>query len=308
MMYLEAVCMGYAVPRLRFDAEVHSAFASAVNLWPTRGNLLFTLVTVEEADMPQGIRLNTPQGFSFEGLRTGERITCREGILHCERAHLTIDLRPAKRWKCDLPALAGDINNPLPSAAWQAVVQMLDDRRARDATGLPSGKVAAVRRMGESVLELVAATRRYDLAAADSVAALIGLGPGLTPSGDDFLVGYLAGLRCAARGREECIAFLSGLGKAVIRLSRRTNDISRTYLVHAVRGQVSSRLVTLAEAICRGERSDHLLEAAEAAIQVGHDSGMEAVTGLLLGLSVWNGGPAEEKSTVHRLFQDGRPE
>jgi hypothetical protein len=290
MMRLEAICLGYAVPRRGFNAEVHSAFASAVNLMPARGNRLLTLVTVEQADLPQGIRLDTPQGFSFDGLRTGERFTCLDGILRCEQASLMIDLRTARRWKCDLPALAADMKDPATSAAWRAVEQMLSKRRARAATGLPAGQAAAARRMDESIPGLVAATRRYDLAATGSVAALIGLGTGLTPSGDDFLVGYLAGLWCTTRGIIERVEFLLSLGKAVPRLSRRTNDISRTYLFHAARGQVSNRLAALAEAICRGERSSRLFEAAESAMSVGHTSGMEAVAGLLIGLSVWEGG------------------
>jgi hypothetical protein len=291
MMILEAVCLGYTVPRRLFDAEIHSAFASAANLRSAGSYRLLTLVTAGEADLPQGIRLKTPQGFSFEGLRTGERFTCRDGLLRCEQAPLTIDLRPAKRWKCDLPALAADLNDPSTLAALRSVEQMLAGWQARVAIGLPAGQVAAARRMGESVSGLVAATRRYDEAAATgSVATLIGLGPGLTPAGDDFLVGYLAGLWCTVRGRGERVGFLSSLGKAVVRLSRRTNDISRAYLVHAAHGQVSSRLADLVGVICRGEGSDRLLETAEAAMSVGHTSGMEAVAGLLLGLSAWDGG------------------
>jgi hypothetical protein len=117
--------------------------------------------------------------------------------------------------------------------------------------------------------------------------ALIGLGTGLTPSGDDFLVGYLVGLWCTVRDTEERRQFVSNLGKAVIRLSRRTNDISRTYLYHAAHGQVSSRLEALAGAICRAENLEHLLAAAESAMQTGHTSGMDAVTGLLVGLAAW---------------------
>lgn len=299
MMHLEAICMGYAVPRRGFEAEVHSAFTSAANLQLVRGSRLLTLVAGEEPDLPQGIRLNTPQGFSFEELRPGERVTCRDGILRCEQTPLTIDLRPARRWKCNLLVLAADMNNPSTSAAWQSVKQVLNERRAHAGTRLPAWQVAEARRMSESVPDLVASTRQYDLAAtARAVATLIGLGSGLTPAGDDFLVGFLAGLWCVAGERAERIRFLSGLGKAVTLLSGRTNDISRTYLVHAARGQVSSRLATLAEAICWGERSDHLLKAAEAAIKVGHSSGMEAVTGLLLGISAWNGGLARGKNTI----------
>jgi hypothetical protein len=292
MVRLEAVCLGYAVPRGRFEAEVHSVFTSAANLRLVRSDLLLTMVTVEQADLPQGIRLHSPQGFSFEGQRTGEKFTCRDGILCCEQASLIIDLRPAKRWKCDLSSLAADMNVPSTSAAWLTVRRMLDERQGRAATGYPAGQVAVVRKMDESVSNLVAATFQNDSSATNVVATLIGLGPGLTPGGDDFLVGYLAGLRCAAGDMPERMRFLSGLGEAVIRLSRQTNDISRTYLVHAARGQVSSRLENLARAICQGERSDHLLETAVAALHVGHTSGMEAVSGLLLGLSAWNEDPA----------------
>jgi hypothetical protein len=295
MIRLEAVCLGYAVPRGSFEAEVHSVFTSAVNLRLVRRYRLLTLLTVEQADLPQGIRLNSPQGFSFEGLRTGEKLPCRDGILHCEQASLMIDLRPAKRWKCDLPSLAADMNDASTLIAWQTVKRVLDERRVRAATGLPAGQVTAARKMDDSVSNLVAATSRYDLSATKVVSMLIGLGPGLTPSGDDFLVGYLAGLWCAAREMPERMRFLTGLENAIIRLSRQTNDISRTYLVHAARGQVSSRLENLAIAVCQGECSDRLLEVADEALDVGDTSGMEAVSGLLLGLSAWDGDIAQAR-------------
>jgi hypothetical protein len=299
MMHLEAICIGYAIPRRSFDAEVHSAFASATNLQLVKGSRLLTLVAVEESDLPQGIRLNTPQGFSFEGLQPGECVTCRDGILRCEYAPLTVNLRLARRWKCDLPALAANMNDLSTLAAWQLVEQVLDEHRTHAGTRLPAGQVAAARRIGESERDLVEATRGYDhAAAARAVATLIGLGPGLTPAGDDFLVGYLAGLWCAAGERSEHIRFLFSLGKVVVRLSRRTNDISRTYLVHATRGQISSRLAALAEAICLGEVSDRLLETTNSAIQVGHDSGIEAAKGLLMGFSAWDGDLVIGKSTI----------
>jgi len=288
MMHLEAVCLGYAVPRHYFDAEVHSAFTSAANLHLMRDGQLLTLVAAEEADLPQGIRLNTPQGFSFEGLRTKQKVTCRDGILRCEHDPLTIDLRMARQWKCNLIALATNMNDPATSAAWKLVEQVLEGWHARAEIGLPMGQNNAAHRMNESVSNLVASTRQCDLAAAvRAVETLIGLGSGLTPAGDDFLVGYLAGLWCTTSESTKHIRFLAEFGKAVVHLSCRTNDISRTYLVYAAQGQVSSRLTDLAEAICRGEDSDRLLKTAKAAIQVGHDSGIKVVTGLLQGLSAW---------------------
>jgi hypothetical protein len=109
----------------------------------------------------------------------------------------------------------------------------------------------------------------------------------ITPSGDDLLVGYLAGLWCAVLDNSERAQFVANLGKAVVRLSRRTTDISRAYLYHAARGQVSSRLADLAEAICRGENLERISMTVESAMQVGHTSGMDVVTGLLIGLVIW---------------------
>ena len=81
--------------------------------------------------------------------------------------------------------------------------------------------------------------------------------------------------------------FLARLGETVFHLSSRTNDISRTYLYHAAQGQVSSQLSDLAEAICHGEDRERLREVAAAAFRVGHTSGMDSVTGLLIGLAAW---------------------
>ena len=68
LMHLKAISIGYAVPRTDFDATVHSVFRSAVNLRPAKGGLLLTLITSGEADLPQGIRVDFPEDFSFERL------------------------------------------------------------------------------------------------------------------------------------------------------------------------------------------------------------------------------------------------
>jgi Protein of unknown function (DUF2877) len=63
------------------------------------------------------------------------------------------------------------------------------------------------------------------------VSALAGLGPGLTPSGDDVLAGYVAGL-----------VLLHGLRKKAAEIaeeaSARTNSLSATLLRHAALGEV----------------------------------------------------------------------
>lgn len=297
-MYLAALSIGYAIPDGDFDALVHSTFQSALNLrWNGRDELL-TLIASGEGDLPQGIRLETSAGFSFEGIQTGEPAMCRDGILHFENGSLTVQLNGAGRWECDLPALKFDPATPAVAAAWRFVWTMLNRRQrltkaeivADDLFRLvePSRKGIS-RRVGESMRGLLNTARQYDLTDPSPVASLIGLGSGLTPGGDDLLVGFMAGLWCTIRERAERMQFIASLGRTIIQLSHKTNDISRTYLYHAAQGQVAGRLANLAESICSGHDLAHLTELAEKAMKAGHTSGMETISGLLAGLAAWEG-------------------
>jgi hypothetical protein len=299
-MYLSALTLGYAVPSHSFEAVVHSVFQSAANLRLTKGGKLLTLVISSEADLPQGIRIDTPFDFSFAGLQIGELVSCRNGILRIESASLTIDLTQACIWKCDLPALKTDMSNQATESAWKAVWQALNQHQRNAGADIVAENVGRIfnppyanqglgvsQKIIKSMQALLQATQQFDLTKASAGRELIGLGSGLTPAGDDLLTGYLAGLWCTVFGKSEREEFVSGLGRKIVRLSRRTNDISRTYLYHAARGQISSRLAALAEAISHGETGEPLLAIAEKAMHIGHTSGMDAVTGLLIGMAVW---------------------
>jgi len=290
-MYLKAISIGEAIPRANFDATVHSVFKSAINLYLAGKDTLLTLVTSNEADLPQGIRVDTPDDFSFEIFHAGEQATCHDDILRLDS--LTIELGDAQRWKCNLPALQADLTTPAVSASWQRAWQILNQRQIQSNAEIIAEnlfrsdetiRAGIPRKANEAMRNLLEATQQYDLTDSSPIRALIGLGSGLTPSGDDLLVGYLTGLWCSVLDKSERGQFVTNLGKAIIDLSPQTNDISRTYLYHATQGQVSSRLSELAEAICRRENSERLLALLNSAMQVGHTSGMDTVTGLLMGL------------------------
>jgi hypothetical protein len=297
-MRLIAISTGYAIPYIDFDATIHSVFRTAVNLRPANKDLLLTLVVASEADLPQGIRLDSPADFSFEQLSAGRDVFCRNNTLIFENSALAIEFCQGRRWQCNLPALGTDLTNPAVTKAWKCVWQSLNECQVHLGAEIVAqvllnsdgiAQSAITRRVGEATRTLIEATRSYRLDDRSALTRLIGLGSGLTPGGDDILVGYLAGLWCTVRDFIERRQFVSKLGQAIIHLSGRTNHISRTYLHHATYGQVSSRLYTLATAISRPESPGELLPVAESAMQSGHTSGMDAVTGLLLGLATWEG-------------------
>ncbi len=293
-MYLPAISIGYAVPNGNFKASVHSVFRSALNLRLNGENNLLTLVVSSEADLPQGIRLDTPDGFSFDEFEIGEPAICRDGILRFEHNSLTIQLSEARRWRCDLPALKFDPARPTISAAWSFVWEALNARQRLAKAEIvaeellsSSARDGIPRKVSKAIRDLLYTAGSYELTYSP-VKTLLGLGSGLTPSGDDLLVGYLAGLWCIVREKSERVQFLSSIGEMIVQHSSRTNDISRTYLYHAAQGQVASRLADLAEAISHAEKNERLHEVSLAAMSVGHTSGMDMVTGLLIGLVTWS--------------------
>jgi hypothetical protein len=113
---------------------------------------------------------------------------------------------------------------------------------------------------------------------AGAVAALVGLGPGLTPSGDDFLCGFVA----AARARHP--ALLGPLEAAAVPALPRTTALSAFLVRSAFRGFWPAPLVDLGDALARGEEPA-ALEALEALCRLGHSSGADLATGFLAGLA-----------------------
>jgi hypothetical protein len=294
-MHIKALSAGYAIPQVDFRVTVHSVFRNALNMQPVSSDLLLSLVSADEADLPQGIRLDTPDSFTFDKLRVGESVGCRGNLLVFEHFNLEIDLSSAQRWQCDLAAMRIDMASEAVADAWHFTWQALNERQAcleaeisARAIRFPEDeqKCATSRCVGQAVRALMCATRSFQLDRS-VLTRLIGLGSGLTPCGDDILAGYLAGLWCTAWDSIQRRQYVDKLGQVVVQLAGQTNDISRTYLYHAAHGQVSSRLEALARAIGRLEKPEQLLPVAELAMETGHTSGMDAVTGLLFGLAAW---------------------
>ena len=97
--------------------------------------------------------------------------------------------------------------------------------------------------------------------------ALIGLGPGLTPSGDDYLAGMLVTLRLSGRAMQA-----DGLWRWLApRLEKRTSALSAAHLAAAAAGEAHEAL----HAVLAGRLELDALDA------VGHTSGWDALAGAL---------------------------
>ena len=101
---------------------------------------------------------------------------------------------------------------------------------------------------------------------------LVGLGPGMTPSGDDFLVGYLAGLWITGQAKAA-----RRMANSVRGLSGRTTRAGSTILLHAADAHFPAYLVAALRALGDGETDD----AIRIARSQGATSGLDALTGLI---------------------------
>jgi hypothetical protein len=116
------------------------------------------------------------------------------------------------------------------------------------------------------------------MASADAVQGLIGLGPGLTPSGDDFLVGALALLDCI--GERDAHA---ALGRAIITaLPDSTSRLSACFLRAAAAAHAGENLHRAVSSVIAGDAG----AAIEAIETIGHSSGWDMMAGITATLRV----------------------
>lgn len=115
----------------------------------------------------------------------------------------------------------------------------------------------------------------------DALLYLLGRGPGLTPSGDDVLVGMIAALWFASKIDYSNLAPLRHLiAEAGTRL---TTDISVEYLHYACRGMAIGALRDLLRGLDRSDRSE-TEGAVDRLRRYGHTSGMDCLLGAVTGL------------------------
>ncbi len=138
-----------------------------------------------------------------------------------------------------------------------------------------------LRRAAAALTAFFAARRAADTSAATAaLIELIGLGPGLTPSGDDVVAGILATLVWTQPPDLEVAALVAAVRAAA---AQRTNHISARLLWHAGAGTLYAPALTLGAALLAGTPAA-VAAPAQQLFTIGHTSGVDLALGLLAGL------------------------
>jgi hypothetical protein len=271
------------------QARIHSAFTSAVNL--QAGERLITCspgaisaphgVEMSPGDLAQLQRLHGTSPAEVLDWQPHERaIVSRSGKLVISAAPQTTVFDTA------LPISKGaSINRSV-----DRLIGHLARTRAHTGLGDEWLALTADRHLTHAVASLLEG--KFD----DPVLYWLGRGPGLTPSGDDVLVGMIAALWFVGEIDSSSLAPLRQLlVNAGIRL---TTDISVEYLHYACRGMVAGPLHELLLALDRSDRSA-TADAVNRLGRYGHTSGMDCLLGVVTGL--------RHTATIHRPAPHPRP-
>jgi hypothetical protein len=111
---------------------------------------------------------------------------------------------------------------------------------------------------------------------------LIGLGPGLTPSGDDLLLGFLATHRVWSSALWQMIVD-SRLNAPLQAAARRTHTLSSALLLSALQGTFAEIIYDLFEAFLF--YPEEAQDQADELLRLGHTSGADLLAGVILGLT-----------------------
>ena len=135
--------------------------------------------------------------------------------------------------------------------------------------------------------ELASACAADDPAAAARVATeLLGLGPGLTPSGDDYVGGaFFARALLARAGACDGVAWRAAAALVLDGARGRTHPISIALLDDMLDGQAHAPLHDLARALAAGAPRDVALGAARRVVEIGHSSGWDMLAGFVAGVA-----------------------
>lgn len=263
-MPLQAVCIGPSVDMLAaVQGEVHSVFARAANL--TIGSRLWTLLGRAQGDLPCGIRLGLK---TLEALRLhrGEPVHIRAGYMSfsARTPPLVVDCRAVPRWS---PAAVG----PLAPGLKDRLAFL--SNRARPRAWQDSAAMAA------AVMDCL----RHDPARLEPVlATVIGSGPGLTPAGDDVLVGILAVLSTPAAGPAGAAA-ATAIAATLLSLLPATTSVSGHLLEQAAGGLFARPVADLISALIGRNVGAALHAAIKRVMAIGATSGADICMGILAG-------------------------
>ena len=276
-----------AQPTFRLVAAGHRAqvvqlFDRSINLVADNGTFFsLTLSGIAPGPFSIVVRKDSQQKLSLARI-LGRNLPDLKAIASEEElrvGRLSVNLSPAKKWEPRL--VKGELLRRDSTIAANQIYAYLD--RYAPVDSLPheffSDKDSWIgARLRPAWRQLTRAVRNAEPGECVGAAQLAaGVGPGLTPSGDDFLMGVTLAFWLALEEPE------SYIGASLAGTRGRTGRLSMALLEAAARGEAGQHWHVMAQAIADGDACK-TRQATEDLLSVGHTSGADALFGFALAL------------------------
>ncbi|TQI78244.1 uncharacterized protein DUF2877 [Serratia fonticola] len=266
--------------------QVHSCFQRSLNLRHPDGYLL-PLLSGDFQDLPDAIRIPVSGEWDWRHhAQIGQLATFQQGTLQgggwCIALGLAPRWQPAQRLPEANPLALLDTLSHYATLAWQLGQYCHQHHSESDVQLLPGMVQSGALRYPPPRIVTLGLTDSPEQLAGE-VNALIGYGRGLTPDGDDYLLGYMAALwpwrkLPAIASHDSVMRRLIGSQLAC------TNDISRHYLARALEGHFSAPIDQLMSVLGSATSTTQVQAAALEVMQFGASSGVDCLAGILHGL------------------------
>lgn len=253
--------------------KVCSIYDNSVNICCSKpfGNIVVLNPTSDRA--PASLTLSHPVSFDDCNISVGSPVTLKNNLL--TMGTLVVDISRAEYACCDaspVETLAESV-----ASSHERLNVFLGQQQARFRAVFTRYMSDALAEGAQRLETSLISGDKID----DAVAGLVGLGVGLTPSGDDYLVGALATLTILRGPGDWRVVALS---EALKIRAEKTTEVSRWMLLYGVDGSFRQSLIELVSSC---GTSGHIKKPLEALLKVGASSGFDMSTGVASGLHIY---------------------
>ena len=312
--HLNATSIGFAAANRirgrRAIGRVHSIFSGAIDVTLRDGSMI-SIVREEVGSGPINIVTDLPRGRSMAELgdkknaevlrKDGEiliggkavLVSTQHARLYRTEKEFSTKLRSISEIRANVAVVARTATRKGHHQGLGSLIPLLvsSDRETKRPAELNSFSRLALPRV-RSLLSKIREGRISELAT--EVQNLAGLGPGLTPSGDDMLSGLMASLALIVRnlkGNAEIVRRVNR--KITLSARKRTTMLSEEYLSQAASGETNEHFQELIKKMLTALPNE-AKRSAELVLKVGETSGTDTILGILLGFQL----SLEEKPAV----------
>jgi Protein of unknown function (DUF2877) len=212
---------------------------------------------------------------------------------------VSLDVADLAPWRATPPRLTAQSADAIRSGCHRLLTTIRD-------IGVPSGLAELLvhpssrkRRAGDAVgrdllaraaPHVRALTRACSAGATGDVinaaTGLLGLGPGLTPSGDDYVGGaFFARALLNRAGAGDAAAWRLAAREVLVRARILTHPISVALLADLLEGEGHAPMHDLARALAESAAFDVVVDAARRLVAIGHSSGWDMLAGFIGGVA-----------------------